>query len=64
MLVSEASVKRRSRYSVSQKTYVYECPMCRKRFRRKTMNGALNPHKRPDGWNCGGRMGYLVDTQY
>lgn len=45
-------------------TYVYECGFCHKKFRRKTQDSALNPHKTPDGWPCPGRMGWLVDTKY
>lgn len=55
---------RRNPWAATGPTYIYQCPMCQKKFRRKTMNGALNPHKRPDGWNCSGRTGYLVDTHY
>ena len=45
-------------------TYIYECPICSKKFRRKTRDSALRPHKAPDGWNCSGRRGLLVDTVY
>lgn len=45
-------------------TYVYECSMCSKKFNRRTMDGTLRPHKTPNGWDCSGRMGYLVDTRY
>src|ERR1700730_16761510 len=27
-------------------------PSCSKKFRRKTRDSALRPHKAPDGWNC------------
>lgn len=45
-------------------TYIYECGMCGKKFRRKKMSGKLNKHKTPDGFPCGGRTGFLVDTKY
>ena len=45
-------------------TYVYQCPMCQKKFRRKTQDGKLNPHKAPGGYNCSGRTGFLVATEY
>ena len=45
-------------------TYLYQCPVCSKTFRRKTYDSALRPHKRPDGWNCSGRRAMLVDTVY
>lgn len=44
--------------------YVIECPVCGKTFRRKTRGTTLRPHKAPGGWNCSGRRGHLVDTQY
>jgi hypothetical protein len=44
--------------------YVFQCPVCSKTFRRKTRDSALRPHKRPDGWNCSGRRGVLIDTVY
>jgi hypothetical protein len=49
---------------MSGPTYVYECMYCNKRFRRKKQANTLNPHKTPDGWDCPGRTGHLVDTQY
>ncbi len=45
-------------------TYVYECSYCTKKFRRSKQDSSLKPHKTPDGWDCPGRNGYLVDTQY
>lgn len=45
-------------------TYVYRCPMCDKTFKRKTMNGKLNPHKDKSGWNCMGCMGMYERTDY
>jgi predicted nucleotidyltransferase component of viral defense system len=45
-------------------TYVYQCPMCQKEFRRKTQNSQLNAHKTQHGWGCPGRHGYLIDTVY
>jgi predicted nucleotidyltransferase component of viral defense system len=45
-------------------TYVYQCPMCQKKFRRKSRDPQLNPHKTEHGWPCSGRRGYLIDTTY
>jgi predicted nucleotidyltransferase component of viral defense system len=45
-------------------TYIYQCGMCGKKFRRKKKSNRLNKHKTPDGWPCSGRTGYLVDTKY
>jgi hypothetical protein len=44
--------------------YIYQCPMCQKKFRRKTHDPQLNPHKTEHGWPCSGRHGYFVDTLY
>ncbi len=40
-------------------TYIFRCPHCDKLFRRKKNNPTLRQHKNKDGWNCGGRRGYL-----
>lgn len=45
-------------------THIYRCPMCDKTFKRKTMNGTLNPHKDKNGWDCMGRMGFYERTDY
>jgi len=45
-------------------TYIYECSYCNKKFRRNKQSSTLNKHKTPDGWQCPGRTGYLVDTKY
>jgi len=44
--------------------YIYECPMCGKKFRRKKPANSLNKHKTPDGFPCSGRTALYVDTQY
>jgi predicted nucleotidyltransferase component of viral defense system len=44
-------------------TYVYQCPLCQKTFRRDRMDGHLNAHKNEWGGQCSGRTGYLVDTR-
>lgn len=43
-------------------TYVYECTFCQRKFRRKKQNTVLKPHKDKSGWNCSGRIAWLVDT--
>ncbi|MGL6210241.1 MAG: nucleotidyl transferase AbiEii/AbiGii toxin family protein [Paracoccaceae bacterium] len=45
-------------------TYVYQCPFCRKKFSRKALSSALNPHKSANGFSCPGRTGFLVETKY
>lgn len=53
---------RRSRVS-SGPVYVYQCPICQKRFRHKKRNSRLGRHKSEQGWQCSGRTGYLIDTR-
>jgi predicted nucleotidyltransferase component of viral defense system len=43
--------------------YIYQCPLCQKKFRREKMDSRLNPHKNSYGMNCSGRTGYLVETK-
>ena len=51
--------------SVSQgPTYVYQCGVCGKKFRKKKQSTTLNKHKAPGGFPCSGRTGYLVDVKY
>jgi hypothetical protein len=46
-------------------TYVYRCTVCGKTFSRKTMDGALNPHKNAKtGYDCYGTYGTYVKTKY
>ncbi|MCD6570955.1 MAG: nucleotidyl transferase AbiEii/AbiGii toxin family protein [Deltaproteobacteria bacterium] len=45
-------------------TYVIECPICGKRFTRKTNNTKLNKHKDKQGYPCYSKSGYLVDIKY
>lgn len=44
--------------------YVVECTICGKQFTRQRYDTHLNPHKDKSGYDCYGRTGYLVDTQY
>ncbi len=55
------SVRRRSsRYGP---TYIFQCPVCQKRFRHSKNDSALRKHKSPSGWDCSGRRGYFVDMR-
>lgn len=45
-------------------TYIYQCGMWGKKFRRKTRSSRLNKHKAPGGFPCSGRTGYLIDTKH
>lgn len=55
---------RQARGFSSGPTYVYQCPMCSKKFSRSTQDSALRPHKTPGGWDCPGRTGYFVETKW
>ena len=58
------TARRRATSLSSGPTYVYQCGVCGKKFRRKSQSSRLNKHKTPSGWDCPSRTGYLVDTQY
>ena len=45
-------------------TYVFRCTVCGKTFERKTMDGSLNAHKHPRGYECPGRIGVYVRTKF
>ena len=51
------SVMRRSRSAGHAPVNIFRCPVCNKRFERKTYDATLRPHKNPQGWNCSGRHG-------
>jgi DNA-directed RNA polymerase subunit RPC12/RpoP len=44
--------------------YVYQCSYCGKKFTHQRQNARLRKHKDKNGYPCGGRTGYLVDTRY
>ena len=44
-------------------TYTYECYYCERRFPHSRPNSRLSPHKAAEGWDCPGRIGYLVDIE-
>lgn len=45
-------------------TYIYQCGMCGKKFRRSRMDSKLGKHKGQGGFSCPGRTGILVETKY
>jgi hypothetical protein len=45
-------------------TYVFQCPVCQKKFNRSSNDPKLNAHKNSWGTPCTGRHGYLVDTKW
>lgn len=60
------SVRRPARRSVPSfsqgPTYICQCGMCGKKFRRKNRSNRLNKHKAPSGFPCSGRTGFLVEV--
>lgn len=56
----KGSPRRKSFFGSSSRKYVVECPVCGKRFYRKTRSTKLNPHKNKQGFQCMGRHGYHV----
>ncbi len=44
--------------------YIFRCTVCGKTFERKSMDGSLNSHKQPGGYQCPGRTGIYVRTKY
>ena len=45
-------------------TYVYQCTLCGRRFRRKTKDSSLREHKTPDGRACRGRRALYITAEY
>lgn len=43
--------------------YVFQCPVCQKKFTRTKNDGTLGKHKNTWGGQCSGRRGYLVTTR-
>ncbi len=58
------STRSRSGAGFGPPVYIYQCPICQKKFRRDKMDGRLNAHKNDWGGQCSGRTGHLVDTKY
>ncbi len=51
-------------YSHFGPKYVYQCPVCGKRFVKRSMDASLGKHKTKQGYPCYGRMGVYVTTKY
>ncbi|PCJ41092.1 MAG: hypothetical protein COA71_08570 [SAR86 cluster bacterium] len=62
--IGNRSPRLRTASLASGPTYIYKCPVCDKKFRRKSQNPKLNAHKTKDGWPCAGRTGYYENTIY
>jgi predicted nucleotidyltransferase component of viral defense system len=44
--------------------YIFECPLCGKRFAHKSYESSLNKHKDKQGYPCPGTFGIYVNTKY
>jgi predicted nucleotidyltransferase component of viral defense system len=44
--------------------YIFQCPICGKRFTHKSYDASLNPHKSKQGYPCPGRLGIYITTKY
>jgi predicted nucleotidyltransferase component of viral defense system len=44
--------------------YIFECPLCRKRFTRISNRPSLNKHSDKNGYPCPGRTGIYISTKY
>ncbi|AUB85182.1 nucleotidyl transferase AbiEii/AbiGii toxin family protein [Candidatus Thiodictyon syntrophicum] len=65
--LSHPAHQRSGRSSLPQSqrpTYIYQCGLCGKKFRRENQSPSLNPHKAPGGYPCSGQTGFLVDIKY
>ena len=60
---AEGPTRRKRKRAGLGATYVFECPYCRKRFRRSKNDSALRKHKDKQGWDCPGRTGHLVEIK-
>jgi hypothetical protein len=60
---SSAGLHRPSSSGSAGATYVIQCTYCGRRFRRKSYDTVLKPHKDGSGYSCPGRKGFLVETK-
>lgn len=44
--------------------YIYQCSYCGHKFPKSSHDSTLRQHKDKNGYPCGGRHGYYVDTKY
>lgn len=58
------SVKSKSPFGATGPSYIYQCGVCGKKFRRSSMDSKLNEHKGQSGFKCPGRIGIYVETKY
>jgi predicted nucleotidyltransferase component of viral defense system len=63
-LRSAGRTRRATSFSSGGPVHIFRCPLCRKTFKRRSMDGSLNSHKHPQGYPCPGRTGTFVRTKY
>jgi len=61
---SRLSSPRPSRSNRMGPTYIYECTVCGKTFRRQKQTSRLNKHQDKSGYPCPGRSAIYRDTKY
>ncbi len=44
--------------------YIYQCSYCGRKFTKSKHDSSIREHKDKNGYPCGGRHGYYVDTKY
>jgi DNA-directed RNA polymerase subunit RPC12/RpoP len=55
---------RSSRHSSFELKYIYQCSYCGRKFIKTKHDSNIREHKDKNGYRCGGRHGYYVDTKY
>ena len=61
--ITRTPARKAARQTSGGPKYVFQCPLCQKKFTRGKNNSKLNAHKNKWGGQCSGRTGYLVDTR-
>lgn len=56
--------KSTSRRASSGPKYIYQCSFCGRKFAKTKHSSSIREHKDKNGYRCGGRHGYYVDTKY
>ncbi|MFA4880716.1 MAG: nucleotidyl transferase AbiEii/AbiGii toxin family protein [Candidatus Doudnabacteria bacterium] len=58
------SSSRISRASSFGPKYIYQCSYCGRKFTKTKHDSSIREHKDKNGYRCGGRHGYYVNTKY
>jgi len=57
-------ITRTSRRSSFGPKYIYQCSYCGRKFTKSKHDSNIREHKDKNGYPCGGRHGYYVDTKF